>query len=124
MAVEILLTRLASSVSTMHLALALAAIVVFKVFKKYWSLPPGPWGYPILGMVPYIKKEFHLFMDDYAKQFGKIYTFKMGQQQMLVLSDYKMIKRVFQNKEFANRPRSELLTIIKGYGKKLIFILF
>ena len=80
-------------------------------------LPPGPSGYPILGMIPKIKKEFHLQLFDYSKSFGKIFSLKMGNQLIVVLSDHKLIKSAFGKSEFAGRPKTEFGNILGGYGK-------
>jgi len=79
-------------------------------------LPPGPSGYPILGMLPKIKKEFHLQLFDYTKSFGKIISLKMGNQLIVVLSDHKLIKAAFGKSEFAARPKTEFGNILGGYG--------
>ena len=80
-------------------------------------LPPGPSGYPILGMLPKIKKEFHLQLFDYTKSFGKIISLKMGNQLIVVLSDHKLIKAAFGKSEFAARPKTEFGNILGGYGE-------
>ena len=82
-------------------------------------LPPGPSGYPILGMIPKIKKEFHLQLFDYSKSFGKIFSLKMGNQLIVVLSDHKLIKSAFGKSEFAARPKTAFGNILGGYGKSI-----
>lgn len=85
--------------------------------RKLRKLPPGPWGYPIVGILFSIKKEFHLLLCDYVKLFGKVLSLKMGGQTLVVLSDHKLIKKAFQSRDFTARPKTELTHLLGGYGK-------
>ena len=70
------------------------------------------------GLLNHIKKEFHLFLMDYVQQFGKVISLKMGGATVVVLSDYKLIKKAFQSKDFTARPKIELMDLLLGgYGK-------
>ena len=86
-------------------------------YKKIQKLPPGPWGRPFIGMIGQIKKEFHLFLFDYVKQFGKLFSISMGNSTLVILSDHKLIKKAFQSKDFSARPKGELTKLFGGYGK-------
>jgi hypothetical protein len=114
-----------SSVLTAHvvydtsffLGLIFAALFLIKQIRQTLKLPPGPTGFPIVGIIPLIKKEFHLLLFDYSKIFGKILSFKMGRETIVVLSDYKTIKKAFQTRDFVVRPKSELSQLLGGYGE-------
>ena len=69
-----------------------------------------------------IKKEFHLFLMDFIRDFGNVFSFKMGTQTIVVLSDHKTIKKAFQNKDFTARPKTELTDLLGGYGKSTFII--
>ena len=71
-----------------------------------------------MGVIPFIKKEFHLFLCDYASKFGSIFSFKMGQETLVVLSSYEAIEKAFRSDDFVSRPKSELTNLLRGYGKK------
>ena len=94
-----------------------AVLVITRSIGKTLKLPPGPNGFPIVGILPLIKKEFHLMLFDYSKIFGKILSFKMGRETVVVLSDYKTIKKAFQTRDFVARPKSELSSLLGGYGE-------
>lgn len=80
-------------------------------------LPNGPRGLPILGMLPFINKVFHLYLFDMCKTFtGGILSFRMGGQVVVVLSDAKIIKKAFAKPEYSARPRSTFSAILGGYG--------
>ena len=99
------------------LCLILALLMGLNTLRQTLKLPPGPKGFPILGILPLIKKEFHLMLFDYSKTFGKILSFKMGKETFVVLSDYNMIKKAFQSRDFVARPKSEMSQLLGGYGK-------
>ena len=87
-------------------------------YRYYTRLPPGPNGWPIVGMIHSIKKEFHLFLDDQRQKYGNLYSFKMGGETMVVLSDTELIKKAFGSKDFVCKPKSELSSVLNGYGKR------
>jgi len=96
--------------------LTIALIRIVQFIRTNNRLPPGPSGYPYLGMIPKIKKEYHLQLFDYSKIFGKIFSLKMGNQLIVVLSDHKLIKSAFGKSEFAARPKTEFGNMLGGYG--------
>ena len=105
---------------TQTLLLTCAALLLYTVLLKIHKtlkLPPGPLGVPILGILPFIKKEFHLTLYDYSRRFGKIISLKMGVETIVVLSDYKLIKKAFQTRDFVARPKTPLQSLLGGYGK-------
>ena len=110
---------------TPTLVITVAALLIYTLYlqiQRTLKLPPGPYGYPILGILPFIKKEFHLCLYDYSKRFGKIISLKMGIENIVVLSDYKLIKKAFQTRNFTARPKTPLQTILGGYGKFIVEI--
>ncbi len=101
-------------------SLTLVGLLIYYLFLQYrkvQKLPPGPWGYPVVGMLFSIKKEFHLLLMDYVKLFGSVLSFKMGSQTLVVLSDHKLIKKAFASRDFTARPKTELTNLFGGYGK-------
>ncbi len=100
------------------IAIALCTYITVVKVRKMRSLPPGPFGFPFVGILFSITKEFHLFLTDYIKKYGKLYSITMGRENLVILSDYKLIKKAFQNKDFTARPKSELTNLLGGYGKK------
>lgn len=104
---------------TVLLTLVAGMVIVLlglNAYRKSLKLPPGPTGFPIVGIIPLIKKEFHLLLFDYSRIFGKILSFKMGTETIVVLSDYKTIKNAFRSRDFVSRPKSELSQLLGGYG--------
>jgi len=101
---------------TLTFLLTILLVKLAQFIRTNQRLPPGPSGYPVLGMIPNIKKEFHLQLFDYSKSFGKIFSLKMGNQLIVVLSDHKLIKSAFGKSEFAARPKTAFDNMLGGYG--------
>jgi 26-hydroxylase len=101
--------------------ITLLLILLKNHVKEQWRinqrLPHGPNGVPIYGMLPFIDKEFHLYLFDLCKTFtGGILSFRMGGQLVVVLSDANLIKKAFARPEFSARPVTTFTSILGGYG--------
>jgi len=112
-------TELSEQISPLTILIFLLTIFIIKAARFIQAnkrLPPGPSGYPLLGMIPKIKKDFHLQLFDYSKSYGKLFSLKMGNQLLVVLSDHKLIKKALAKSEFAARPKTVFGSLIGGYG--------
>lgn len=88
--------------------------------KEAFSLPPGPWGLPILGSLPFLKGDLHLHYRDLTQKYGSLISTRLGSQLIVVLSDYKMIRDTFRKEDFTGRPHTEFTNILGGYGEFLV----
>ncbi|MBI3230810.1 MAG: cytochrome P450 [Burkholderiales bacterium] len=60
---------------------------------------PGPSALPLLGNMHQIKrKQFHLYLENWARQFGPYFQFKLGRKTWLVLSDPNLISKVLRER--------------------------
>ncbi|XP_034945934.1 cytochrome P450 18a1 [Chelonus insularis] len=85
-------------------------------YKYLRNLPPGPWGFPIFGYLPFIKGDVHLHFGRLAAKYGSMFSARLGSQLIVVLSDYKTIRDTFRRDEFSGRPHTEFMNILGGYG--------
>lgn len=81
------------------------------------SLPPGPWGVPVFGYLPFLKGDVHLRYGELAKKYGPMFSARLGTQLVVVLSDHRTIRDTFRREEFTGRPHTEFINILGGYGK-------
>ncbi|KAL5728757.1 hypothetical protein ACHQM5_001802 [Ranunculus cassubicifolius] len=86
-------------------------------------LPPGPWGYPILGHLPFLGEFPHRTLQSMAKTYGSIMYIRLGQVPTIVASSPEFAELFFKTHDlaFADRPNLEASKYM-GYGRKgLIF---
>lgn len=95
---------------------------IFKKIKEWKNLPPGPWGLPVVGYLPFVDREHpHLTLTKLAKQFGPIYGIGMGSIYAVVLSDHKLIREAFAKDTFSGRaPLFLTHGIMHGNGKPVL----
>ncbi|XP_038066319.1 cytochrome P450 2J6-like [Patiria miniata] len=86
------------------------------------NLPPGPWGFPLLGSVPAMVwcmlrgLEFHHQFEKYAAKYGPIFRIKIFNKTVVVLNDYALVKEAFQHPQLSNRPKSLFTEVLKLEG--------
>ncbi|KAK9879857.1 hypothetical protein WA026_008361 [Henosepilachna vigintioctopunctata] len=105
-------------ISTMLLVFISVLVIVrlIQIIREAKSLPPGPWGLPILGSLPFLKGDLHLHFRDLAHKYGSLFSTRLGSQLIIVLSDYKTIRDAFRKEEFTGRPKTEFTNLLGGYG--------
>ena len=73
-------------------------VYVWKFRENQGKLPPGPWGLPILGYLPFIDSNSpQLTVDKLIKTYGQTVYVNFGQVPCVILSDPKIIKNCFSN---------------------------
>ncbi|KAK4876362.1 hypothetical protein RN001_012784 [Aquatica leii] len=95
----------------------LVAVLIYRWFTQR-KLPPGPWGLPVLGYLPFLNpKAPHETLTDLARKYGKIYGLHLGSIYTVVLSDPAMILTAFSKDKVTGRaPLYVTHGIMGGYG--------
>ena len=98
----------------MDLVLLLIFVAVFLVSFIFLSrpkgLPPGPFALPFVGSYPFLKKLQrrlpHILYLEASKKYGNIFSFKLGNQTLVVLTGYDAVYQalVKQADVFSDRP--------------------
>lgn len=106
------------------IALLTLALSIFWYHQK--KLPPGPWGLPFLGYLPWLDpKAPYLSFTTLARQYGPIYGVSLGNLYTVVLTDPKDIRSVLAKDASTGRaPLYVTHGIMKGYGKYKFQLLF
>lgn len=100
--------------------LCLIAIIYF--LQKYIfylkSLPPGPWGLPVIGYLHKLdRKHPYLTLTELARKYGPVYSIQMGRLLAVVISDHRLIREAFVQDVSTGRADLYLTHgIMQGYG--------
>lgn len=98
-------------------SLATAAYVYTFVGRREKHLPPGPPTLPILGNIHQIpKKGAHFQFTEWAKQYGGIYTLKLGTGTAAVITERRLVKQLVDKKSslYSERPNSYVANLISS----------
>ena len=101
---------LTADISTTAITLIIG-FVVYKLSKFYvrvWSLPPGPFPLPFIGNILLFKSKDHwdTVFKKVNKKYGPIFTFWMGSNPFIIISDAEIAREAFRKNEFAGRTES------------------
>lgn len=96
----------------------LLAARLMSLVREMRKLPPGPWGPPVVGYLPFIGVRHKTFLE-LARSYGALFSARLGNQLTVVLSDYKLIREAFRREEFTGRPSTPLMHALEGLGKYL-----
>ena len=72
------------------------------LYRKYHSLPPGPNGIPLLGILPAWNKG-RRSRANISKKYGPIYYVSFGGIPLVLLSSAKLVKQILVQRDFLNR---------------------
>ncbi|CAH1254419.1 CYP2J2 [Branchiostoma lanceolatum] len=89
-----------------------ALVLVSVLLLTFWylrlkkNLPPGPWGWPVLGHIPALGKNPHLGLTAMRKRYGDVFHIRMGPKDVVVLCGYEAIHEALVKKgeDFSSRP--------------------
>ncbi|XP_026494957.1 cytochrome P450 18a1 [Vanessa tameamea] len=108
-----------SSRTTLPLLLTVGATFLamrlINLVREIRKLPPGPWSPPVVGYLPFLGVRHKTFLE-LARNYGALFSTRLGNQLMVVLSDYKLIREAFRREEFTGRPSTPLMHILDGLG--------
>ncbi|XP_076452173.1 cytochrome P450 1A1-like [Babylonia areolata] len=74
--------------------------------KKRYNLPPGPWGLPLVGYLPFFGPLPHFTFTEMRKKYGDVFSVSMGSWPTVVVCGSDAIKEALVTKrdDFAGRP--------------------
>ncbi|GBO21107.1 hypothetical protein AVEN_61952-1, partial [Araneus ventricosus] len=88
-------------------ALLIVLVSVWLSFSKS-SLKglPGPWtnGLPIVGSLPIMRDKPFVKLTELSKQFGPVYSLRLGSIDVVILTDFETMKEAFAKDAFMGRP--------------------
>lgn len=103
-------------------------IVIVLYFAWLWNsrrkLPPGPWGLPVVGYLPWLNPEApHVTLTKLSEKYGPVYGIDLGNIYTVVLTDQKVIRKVLAKESTTGRaPLYVTHGIMQGYGTYVCYI--
>ncbi|KAK8773493.1 hypothetical protein V5799_011975 [Amblyomma americanum] len=70
-------------------------------------LPPGPWGVPVLGYLPFLRGQQHVVFKRIAEKYGPVFSVKLGAMNVAVLNDFESISEGYS--KLLHRPKALFL---------------
>ena len=104
----------------LSLLLLLTPILMYVTRATYLHLrlPPGPIGYPIVGVLPLLRIRPHLVVQAWWRLYGDVCSMRMGQRRVVILNSVEAMKHCFVNKAelFSARPDNFFKKLAKNKG--------
>lgn len=83
---------------------------------------PGPSGYPLVGIAPKLDREgFHLQLENWYREYGGRYTFKIGPKRFVVFADADTCKDVLRRRPGEFIRGRHLVEVIEELGATGLF---
>ena len=71
------------------------------------KFPTGPYGLPLLGYFPILRRGFFEVIEELHAKYGGIYSVNLGpNKRVVVIGDYEILKDIFKHDELTYRPPS------------------
>ncbi|XP_064603415.1 cytochrome P450 1A1-like [Liolophura sinensis] len=109
--------NMVDSVTGFLLIFLLTIISVYLLRQRrsnYKKLPPGPWGCPVVGHLPFLGKNRVEKLSQYRKEYGDIFSIQMGSYPAVVLNGTGVIRKALSGhmEAFAGRPKLYTINLI------------
>ncbi|XP_071814401.1 steroid 17-alpha-hydroxylase/17,20 lyase-like [Apostichopus japonicus] len=115
-----------TSLTLVTITTVLAGMWIWSQQKPTKNFPPGPKGWPLIGNILELarnEKPAFVVFTEYAKEYGDIFSIRVGQRWAVVLNGAATIKEALLKKgvEFANRPTSFTIDLFTEGGQDIVF---
>ena len=94
--------------------------ILLSSIKSYWkrrNFPPGPYGLPLIGYAPFIPIDYKPVFNKLAKTYGKIFSITLYGTDVVIVSDFDVIKKIMMKDVFNGRPEKWMFSL---FGSLLI----
>ena len=90
-------------------------VFVTYIQRKGKTYPPCPWGFPVVGHLPRFGRSLSKTFDEWRREYGDIFSIRMGSRQAVVINGYTLIKESLERKDdvFSDRPDFYTAEVLK-----------
>jgi hypothetical protein len=104
--------------------IAAAALVIYLV-NLLWgrrNLPPGPWGWPVIGSMHLLGPRPHQTLQKMAERYGPLMSLRIGQKLFIVASSAEAAREFFkfQDANFSSRPFKRAFQVLMPNGMSIL----
>ncbi|KAI8504432.1 hypothetical protein Bbelb_175500 [Branchiostoma belcheri] len=100
------------------LVAACVCLLTYLYLQRPKNLPPGPWGWPLLGNIPTLAKCAFVpaTFTEWSKQYGDVISVRIGLDVNIVVSGYKTIRNALVKRadEFSSRRIYHKVADLRG----------
>ncbi|XP_063360044.1 cytochrome P450 18a1-like [Cydia amplana] len=90
---------------------------IFASIHNALKLPPGPWGLPFLGSLPWMGCGApHSWFLQQAARYGDLSSVQIGSNLMVCIGSSRIIRRLFNRPDSISRPHTPLNILLCGRG--------
>nr|WRW51043.1 geraniol 8-hydroxylase [Uncaria rhynchophylla] len=99
------------------------AWILVKLARGQKPLPPGPWGLPVVGNLPFLDPELHSYFAGLAQSYGPIFKLRLGGKFNIVITSPAVAREVLKDQDvtFANRDVPVVVTAMEYGGHDIVF---
>ncbi|KRY32747.1 C-terminal-binding protein [Trichinella spiralis] len=106
-----------------RMSLAVVICILVIGFSLLWwtcrgggKSPPGPFGLPIVGYMPWLGSKMNLTLTRLWEQYGDVYSIRVGSRQLVVVNGQRAIRGALAtNDHFAGRPDFFTFRLVSGF---------
>nr|XP_026690341.1 cytochrome P450 2C4-like [Ciona intestinalis] len=114
--IELVLTDLSIAPTILTL---ICLLLFYTWYRRPSRFPPGPRGFPIVGVLPFLEKYSERTMHKWSKKYGPVMSVRMGNDDWVVMGNYEAVYQSFvkAGSAFSGRPYMKLaneITECKG----------
>ncbi|XP_047988555.1 cytochrome P450 18a1-like [Leguminivora glycinivorella] len=85
--------------------------------RNVLKLPPGPWGLPFLGCLPWMGRGApNAWLLEQAARYGDLTSIQLGSNLMVCIGSSKILRDLFNRPESIGRPHTPLNNLLSGRG--------
>ena len=105
------------SIALFSLVILWFIYLLYKQNKVTPPIPPGPYGLPFTGYLPFLGSDLHRTFTELARTYGPIFKVRLGTKNCIVISSPSVLKEVVRDQDvtFANRDTTIVaITLLHG----------
>lgn len=122
MALEVFYSLQRSGVTNLLFSFLVSLVIAKILFKWYQerNYPPGPFGIPVFGYIPFLGKKPNEKLRELSRKYGDVFSLRIGPDLHVCVSDFHLAKELLTNPAllFRNEHAADFLTGNGGFAGK------